>query len=250
MIDSHTHVHLAGYMDLENMAIAGIEKLVSCTVGSPTTVKGLFDEANNILNVYRKNAKANGIELYAAVGMHPLNIPPDWRDGIHIIEEFLSMENVVAIGEVGINSDRSIEVDVFREMLNLAKRYDKPVIVHTPFKDRKEIVRKEIDVIEGVGISPDLVVIDHINTDVIDMVKEKGLHYGLTVREGRLKPEDVYKNIEIFEDGMLNSDLINTGPSDALSVPKTVKYLRANGVRGDIIRKISFENARRFFGKI
>ncbi len=250
MIDSHTHIQLAGYNDLENMAISGIEKVISCTVGSSITIRALYEEAEKLLSIYMNNAKNNGIELYVAVGIHPVNIPPDWREGLGKIEEFLSQERVVAIGEVGINSNRTLEEEVFREMVRLAKKNDLPLIVHTPFNERQEIVKREISVIESVGISRDLVVIDHVNTDILSLVKEKGYGIGLTVREGRLKPEDVYRNIEIFSDGLLNSDLINTGASDSLSVPRTVKYVRSRGVKREIIEKISKKNALKVFRKI
>lgn len=250
MIDSHTHIQLAGYNDLELMAMSGVEKVVSCTVGSPSTIQGLFDEVNNLLNIYKNNAKNNGIELYVAVGIHPSNIPPDWKYGLPKIEEYLSYDGVVGIGEVGINSERPLEEDVFIEMVNMAKKYDLPVVVHTPFINREEIVKKEIRVIEKVGISEDLVVIDHINIDILKMVKEKNYHIGLTVREGRLRPENIYENLKEFEDGMLNSDLINLGPSDPLSLPKTLKFLRSKGVDKKILNKISYENAKKFFRKI
>ena len=250
MIDSHTHIQLAGYNDLEQMGISGIEKIISCTVGSSITIQSLYEEVDKLLNVYMNNAKNNGIELYLAVGIHPINIPPDWRSGLNKIEEYFTLDRVVAIGEVGINSERKIEEEVFKEMVKMGKAYDLPIIVHTPFTNRVDIVRKEISVIDNVGISQELVVIDHINTDIYQIVKEKGYGMGLTVREGRLTAENIYKNIEIFSDGMLNSDLINTGPSDSLSLPKTIKYLKSKGINKEIISNISEKNALKTFRKI
>ncbi len=233
------------------MAVSGIDKIVTCAVGSgASTIKTYADEISNLLNVYKKNAKENGIELFIAVGIHPANIPQDWKEGLSIIESYLGHENVVALGEVGINSDRKVEEEVFQEIVKIAKKYDKPIIAHTPFKNRVEIFKKESNIIEKINLNPDLVVIDHANMDIISMINEKGYHYGLTVKEGRLKPEDVFNSIEKFENGMLNSDVANLSPSDSLSVPKTVKFLKSKGVDKKIIENISEKNALKFLGKI
>jgi len=251
MIDSHTHIQLASYQDLENMAMAGIDRIVTCTVGSGASSYQTYkDEISNLFNVYRKNAKENGIDLYIAVGIHPANIPQDWKNGLSLIEEYLSDKSVVALGEVGINSDRQVEEDVFIEIIKIAKKHDKPIIVHTPFKNRLEIVKKESNAIESIGLNPELVVIDHANMDVISFIREKNYYPGLTVKEGRLTPMDVLNNINEFENGMLNSDVANLSPSDALSVPKTVKLLKAKNIDKKIIENISEKNALRFLGKI
>ncbi len=251
MIDSHTHIQLTSYQDLENMAISGIEGIVACTVGAgASTIQAYVDEISNLLNVYLKNASENGIKLYVAVGIHPANIPPDWKKGLSTFEEYMENENVAAIGEVGINSDKKIEEDVFREMVKIAKKNDRPIIAHTPFRNRAEIVKKESSIIEEVGLNPKLVVIDHTNKDIISLINEKGYYAGLTVKESRLKPEDVLNNINEYGNGMLNSDVANLSPSDALSVPKTVKYLKAKGVDRKIIENISRNNALEFLGKI
>lgn len=251
MIDSHTHIQLAGYQDLENMAMAGIDRIVTCGVGSgASTFQTYMDEISNLLSTYRKNARENGIDLYIAIGIHPANIPPDWKKGLPIIEDYLTNENIVALGEVGINSDRQVEEDVFTEIAKMAKKHDKPIIVHTPFKNRLEIVKKESNVIERTGLNPELVVIDHANLDIISLITEKGYYPGLTIKEGRLTPMDVLNNIDKFQDGMLNSDVANLGPSDALSVPKTVKLLRSKGVEKEIIENISEKNALKFLRKI
>ncbi len=251
MIDSHTHLHYSGYSEIHSMSVSGVTYAITCAVGTgASTLTTYKDEIENMINLYWKLGESLGIKIYSAIGIHPANIPQDWKEKIGIFENYLNHEHVVAIGEVGINSDRSVEEEVFFEMAKLGKKYDIPLIVHTPFKDREKIVKKEIDVIEKSGISPDLVVIDHINTDILDMVKKKNYHIGLTVKEGRLTFDDVYKNIELFENGMLNSDVANLGPSDPLAVPKTVQYLRSKGIKNEIINKISEENAKKFYRRI
>ncbi|MGC8585183.1 MAG: TatD family hydrolase [Thermoplasmata archaeon] len=251
MIDSHTHLHYSGYSEIRDMSISGITYAITCAVGTGASSLNTYkDEIENMINLYWKLGESLGIKIYSAIGIHPANIPADWKEKLSSFEPYFNHEHVVAIGEVGINSERSVEDEVFYEMARLGKKYDLPLIVHTPFKDREKIVKKEIDILEKSGISPDIVVIDHVNMDILNTVKQGGYHIGLTVKEGRLTPEDVYKNIEIYEDGMLNSDVANLGPSDPLSVPKTVQYLRSRGIKYDTINRISHENAAKFYRRL
>jgi hypothetical protein len=251
VFDSHTHIQYGGWRDFEDAAVAGVERVIACTIGlGASSMQSYYDEINRILNTYRNVARQNGIELYAAVGIHFLYIPPDWRGGIGRLEEYLDMREVVAVGEVGIDKGTETEVEVFTEVLKLAKRKDKPVIMHTPYENRVSIVRKELEVIEKVGISPSLVIVDHFGLDIYELVP-RDFNVGLTVRFRRLTPEDVYKLLtehgELVDRAMLNSDVINTGPSDPLSVPKTAKHLRARGLPREVIEKVSGSNARRVY---
>ncbi|MGC9176657.1 MAG: hypothetical protein ACP5F1_06235 [Thermoplasmata archaeon] len=138
-------------------------------------------------------------------------------------------------------------MNVFREMVKLAKDYEKPLIIHTPNERRLEIVREEIRIVEEIGISRDLVEIDHAGMDILPLIEEHGLNFGITVKVNRLSKNDVLRNIHEFERGMLNSDVTNVNDSDPLAVPKTVKFLKNNDKEDDIIERIADRNARIFF---
>lgn len=70
--------------------------------------------------------------IFACVGQHPTdaNIPFDSKD----YEDFMKNENVVAIGECGLDYFRGgklgeQEAD-FREQIKFAERYNKPLMIH------------------------------------------------------------------------------------------------------------------------
>jgi predicted metal-dependent TIM-barrel fold hydrolase len=246
MIDSHTHIQYGGYKDFENYAMCGVEKIVACTIGlGASSMQTYYDEINRILNIYRNVAKQNAIELYAAVGVHFLYIPSDWRNGLSKLEEYLDMKEVIAVGEVGIDKGTEVEANVFTELVKLAKRKDKPVIMHTPYENRINILRKELEIIKKIDINPELVIVDHFGPDLYDETKK--FNVGLTVRPRRLTPEDVYRLLidhsELADRAMVNSDIINTGPSDSLSVPRTASYLRTKEMSRDIIERVTSLNA-------
>ncbi|MGC8620194.1 MAG: TatD family hydrolase, partial [Thermoplasmata archaeon] len=93
----------------------------------------------------------------------------------------------------------------------------------------------------------DLVEIDHAGMDILPLIEEHGLNFGITVKVNRLSKNDVLRNIHEFERGMLNSDVTNVNDSDPLAVPKTVKFLKKHDVKNGIIERIADGNARKLF---
>lgn len=74
--------------------------------------------------------------IYAAVGWHPHDAKHMTEKDLHWIEDLAtSHEKVVAIGEIGLdyywdNSPHDVQKDVFRQQIALAKRVQKPIIIH------------------------------------------------------------------------------------------------------------------------
>ncbi len=74
--------------------------------------------------------------IYAAVGVHPehaANLPDNWESRL---EELLKCEKVVALGEIGLDNHypeppKDVQRGVFVKQLEIAKRLDKTVIIHS-----------------------------------------------------------------------------------------------------------------------
>ncbi|WP_353134086.1 TatD family hydrolase [Pseudopedobacter sp.] len=70
-----------------------------------------------------------------SVGVHPWYIDSDFEQNIAQIESLLQLNNVLALGEIGL--DRAVNIDfklqkhVFEIQLQLAEEYNKPVIIHS-----------------------------------------------------------------------------------------------------------------------
>ncbi len=72
---------------------------------------------------------------YYSYGIHPWNIlKTDVADELQEIEKFCIAEKLIAIGEIGldraIQTPLNIQEDIFVNQLNLAVRYNLPVIIH------------------------------------------------------------------------------------------------------------------------
>ena len=74
--------------------------------------------------------------IYAAVGIHPeqaADVPENWEDEL---ERLLKRDKVVALGEIGLDyhypePPRDVQREVFVRQLEIAKRIDIPVVIHS-----------------------------------------------------------------------------------------------------------------------
>lgn len=99
-----------------------------------------------IINQY-PNEFSSKFPFYS-IGIHPWYIPENSEDYLKIIEEKLINENCLAIGECGldkrIETDLSVQIQVFEKQLLLAEKYKKPVILHlvAAFQELIEIKKR------------------------------------------------------------------------------------------------------------
>ncbi|BAW30814.1 MAG TPA: TatD family hydrolase [Methanothermobacter sp.] len=249
MIDSHIHADTRPYEDFEKMAIAGINKTITCAHDPlPMKVSAVnLEHIQRLLEIDTQRAKENGLKLYVAVGIHPRSIPRDYKRVIEKLPQIIEDRKVVAIGEIGIEKGNQLEIKVLKEQLKLADEMKIPVIIHTPRKNKKEITRILIQIIED-NINTSQVIIDHVNTEIIDEVINKDPMLGLTIQPGKMTPFEAVMIMREYDIDkfMLNSDM-SSAPSDPLSVPKTAHIMRIEGFSDSEIRKVSSKNAEKFF---
>ncbi len=89
-----------------------------------------LDDAPEAIEIARRND-----DVWAAVGFHPHEAKDCDHAAFGNIEKLAAEERVVAIGEVGLDyhymhSSRETQREVFLRHIELAKRVDKPVIIH------------------------------------------------------------------------------------------------------------------------
>lgn len=103
----------------------------------------LQQQVNHMVVVgYDMDSSAKAVELakqydfiYAAVGIGPNDCLKTTDEDLKVIEEYLKEPEVVALGEIGLDyhwddvgKDRQKEM--FQKQMDLAKTYQKPVIIH------------------------------------------------------------------------------------------------------------------------
>ena len=75
--------------------------------------------------------------LYPALGIHPFYITEHWQSDIRKLEGILNQHQLIAIGEIGLDfihakteAQQKRQIDVFAAQLELADRYNLPVLLH------------------------------------------------------------------------------------------------------------------------
>ena len=149
IIDTHAHLDFKDYKDdidevIKRAGEVGVEYIINVGTGIGSSRKSI-----ELTKTYD--------QIYASVGIHPNDASGVTEDGWSQLESLAGETKVVAIGETGLDyyRDRSKKEDqqrLFRQHLELAERYNLPVIIHNrdASDDCLEIVREYNGRIKGV----------------------------------------------------------------------------------------------------
>lgn len=249
MIDTHIHADARSGEDFKEMYLAGIDCAITCSY-YPYKIDSeiiLLNHLNRILELDTRRALEHGLDLKVALGIHPTNALENPESIYNELYKWIDSKQIAAIGEIGLEDLTETEIEVFEKQLDIADETNSKVIIHTPRKNKSEVLKVILDIVPQ-HLDEKQAVIDHINQDVIGEVIDKNYMLGLTVQPQKL---DVAGAIGIldefgFDKFLLNSDMSNK-PSDPLSVPKTIRELTRLGYKNSQIEKISHENAKEYF---
>jgi TatD DNase family protein len=141
IIETHCHLDYLKENDLIEILDASfkhrIEKIVTISV-SP-------DNLDTALNIAIKHES-----VYCTQGIHP-HEASKWSEEVkNKIQKNLSQNKVVAVGEIGLDyyynkSPREVQINAFREQLQIAIENDLPVVIHSRDADQDMIdILKEL----------------------------------------------------------------------------------------------------------
>lgn len=249
IIDAHLHADCRPVEDFKNMKIAGVNAIVSCAYDSLEMKKSnvSFEHFDRIINREAKRVENEGIKLYCAVGVHPRAIPTDFEKVIEKLPEYLEKKNVIAIGEIGLETADDLEQKVFVEQLKIADENNYKIIVHTPRTNKVEITEKIVKLLDE-HINPRLVQLDHVDFSIVDSIIDKEYSLGITIQPLKMSTEETIQMLEKYgyDKFVLDSD-ISYAPSNPLSLPETKHELEKMGVNKNSINKVMFENVLKFY---
>ena len=173
------------------------------------------------------------------------------RDVIAMIPEFLDAENVLGIGEIGLNKNTKNEATIFLEHLDLAATYNQPILIHTPhLEDKFQGTRMILDMLcDDKRIDPSRVLVDHVEEHTIKEVLDRGFWAGMTLYPiTKCTPERAADMIERFAgERLLANSAGDWGPSKPTAVPDLIFELRRRGHSESLIRKVVYDNPIKFF---
>ena len=131
MIDTHIHLDEDAYAEDREEMIArqregGVTAMIVPGVNA-ASIEGIFDVCHRHPGY-----------CFPALGFHPQDITPDWKDSWTIIERAIRAheDEIVAIGEIGLDyhyepTYKAEQHEAFRVQLDLAQELDLPVMIHS-----------------------------------------------------------------------------------------------------------------------
>jgi TatD DNase family protein len=200
IIDSHAHIIKEFFAEdqkaiVNNMEMANVSKIINPGIDLKT-IPELIELANTYDNVY------------IGIGLHPHQANEWNKFSAETIESYINHPKVVAIGECGLdfyynNSPKEEQIFALKEQIKLARKFDKPVIIHCrdAWNELFEILSESKEHLSGVL---------HCftgNTEVIKRLKQIGAHIDFYVSFSGIltfpKSQDIQEAAKIVENNKL-----------------------------------------------
>ena len=126
MVDTHCHIYSEYYDNIdkiiENAINSGIKMIIvnGCDLKSNKEVLELVCKYDLV---------------YGALGIQPEEVDDYTDESINFIESHINDDKIIAVGEIGLDyhyeCNRELQKELFRRQLDIAKKYNKPVIIHS-----------------------------------------------------------------------------------------------------------------------
>ena len=129
--DTHTHLYLDEFTPdrdevIRNAVENGVKYLFIPNIDS-SSIKGMLDLAEKFPG-----------HCFPMIGLHPTSVKTNYREELAIVDKELAdtAKRYYAVGEVGIDlywsrEFEGFQVSAFNHQLDLAIKYDLPVVIHT-----------------------------------------------------------------------------------------------------------------------
>ncbi|MHA7290883.1 TatD family hydrolase [Arthrobacter sp. MDT3-24] len=255
IFDPHIHMTSRTTNDYEALYANGVRALVEPAfwMGQPRTNVGSFiDYFDSLLGWERFRAAQFGIRHHATIALNPKEAnDPRCVPVLDEIPRYLVKEGVVAIGEIGYDSMTPAEDEAFSRQLQLALEYSLPVMVHTPHREKLAGTQRTLDVVRESGVTPGMVVVDHLNETNVEMVKDAGAWMGFSIYPDTKMDERRMVAIlgRYGTERVLVNSAADWGRSDPLKTVSTANAMLAAGFTADDVDKVLWRNPVEFYGQ-
>ncbi len=235
--------------DYQRMAAAGVAAIIepSFWQGQPRTEAGSFkDYFNTLIGFERFRASQFGIQHYCTIGLNPkeANNEKLAEAVMELMPLYICKEGVVGIGEIGFDDQTAAEEKYLRLQAEMALEADLPIQIHTPHRDKKTGTIRTMDVLEDMGVRPEMVVIDHNNEETVKEVLDRGFWAAFTIYpHTKLSNERMFEVVrEYGTERIVVDSAADWGISDPLAVPKTAALMKDRGLTVEQIEKVTYHN--------
>jgi hypothetical protein len=255
IFDPHIHMTSRTTDDYAAMAAHGVQALVEPAfwLGQPRTSVGSFvDYFDALIGWEPFRASQYGIRHHCTIALNPKEAnDPRCREVLEVLPRFLAKDGVVAVGEVGYDSMTREEDDVFAAQLELAKRFELPVLVHTPHRDKAAGTTRTLDVVKESGVAAEFVVVDHLNEVTVKEVADSGCWMGFSIYpDTKMDPDRMVAILQQFgTERILVNSAADWGKSDPLRTYATGQAMLAAGFTAADVDQVLWRNPVAFYGQ-
>lgn len=252
IIDTHAHYDDRAFDDdreevLSSLSAAGIEYVVN--------VGASLDSTASTVRLTEKYPY-----IYGAVGVHPDQADELDEEKLKWLESLTSLPKVVAVGEIGLDyywdkADRNVQKKWFAAQMDLAKRVNLPIIVHS-----RDAAMDTVDIMKAEH-AKELRGVIHCFSYSAEIAREYlswgyflGIGGVITFKNAR-KVKEVVEYMPLSQ-LLLETDCPYLAPAPfrgkrntSVNIPLIIKEIAdIKGISSEEVEQIAYENAKRFYG--
>ncbi len=257
-IEPHAHMVSRTTDDYRAMALSGCVALSEPAfwAGWDRTSADSFEDYFRVLTEFEPARAAQfGIAHHAWLCLNPKEGENRAlaREVLRRIPGYLSRPNVLGIGETGLNRNTLLELETFKDHVQLALDHGSMILIHTPhLEDKYKGTRLIVRALAGFAeLDPARVLIDHAEEHTVGMIRDAGYRCGLTLYPNT--KVSLARAADILEmhgpEGIYVNSACDWGHSVPLAVPRFALEMRRRGHGEEIIRQVIFENPLAFFSQ-
>lgn len=246
LIDSHCHILKSEYDNVEEIKKDLFKFNEIAIINNAYSIESIRELVN--LNLYSNE--------YIAIGIGPdevINYSKKIKDEI---ESYLNNKKIVAIGEIGLDyywtkETKALQIKVFRDMLELAEKYNLPVIIHS-----RDSIQDTYDIVSEYKVKG----IMHCFSGSIEMAK-KFIDLGFLIGIGGVVTfKNAIKLVEVVKSIDINNISLETDspylspepyrgkknvPNNIIEIAKKVANIKGISI-DDVINVTTFNVTRMF----
>ena len=189
LVDTHCHIFSEYFEDIDKV----IERCL-CHGVEMIIVNGTNRRDNEeVLELVKKYDI-----VYGALGIQPEEVNDYTEDNLKFIEDHIDDDKILAVGEIGLDyhyeCDKELQKELFKKQLDIAKRHNKPVIIHS-----RDCIMETYNILKETEVEG----IMHCYSGSVEMAKEfvkigflLGIG-GISTFKNASKILDVIKNIPL-----------------------------------------------------
>ena len=189
LIDTHCHLFFDYYDDIDEVIMRAKSEGIGMII-----VNGIDRKSNEeVLNLVKKYDI-----VYGALGIQPQEVNNCNDNDILFIDKHINDDKIIAIGEIGLDyhyeCDRELQKKYFIKQLELANKYNKPVIIHS-----RDCINETYNILKEYNVKG----IMHCYSGSVEMARKFnqigfliGIG-GIATFKNAIKIVDVIKNIDL-----------------------------------------------------